>query len=124
MKKQKMCIGMLLSLLIILSACISSSNSSVSSRLQEDSSHIIISGENIETIDETEHYKLICSDFMYYYYIYDEDYEIVKSGGPLNRQPCISMVDDLVKVTLQTGTGLATQWGFYSLRVNTPLLGA
>ena len=116
MKKQKMYVCMVLSLLIILSACASFSNSSATSLQcipQEGSSHSIISGENVETIDETEYYKVICSDFMYYYYIYDEDCDLVKSGGPLSKQPRISIVNDLVKFTIQSGTGLGTQWGFY-----------
>ena len=70
--------------------------------------------ENGETIEETPYYKVICSDFMYCYYIFDENHDIVESDGPSTRQPHISMVNDhLVKFTLQAGTGLSTQWGYY-----------
>lgn len=77
----------------------------------------VFSGEGIENIkitDENEYYKVLYHDFMYYYYIFDENHEIIKSDGPLNKHPHISMInDDILKFTLQSGTGLATQWGFY-----------
>ena len=53
-------------------------------------------------------------DFYYYYFIYDKNQNVVKSDGPLNRSPHLSMIDEhTVKFTLQAGTGLSTQWGFY-----------
>lgn len=68
----------------------------------------------IEIIDESTYYKLIEMNHLYYYDIYDANHEIVKSDGPLNRMPHFSMVDKhIVAFTLQGGTGLSTQWGFF-----------
>jgi len=70
--------------------------------------------KSAEIIDETKYYKIVYLNFAYYYYIFDENYDIVKSDGPLMKQPRITMVDNhLIKFTLQTGTGLGTQWGYY-----------
>ena len=70
--------------------------------------------KNGEIIEDTQYYKIIHSGFMFYYYIFDENHDVVESDGPLDRQPCISMVDDhLVRFTLQAGTGIGTQWGYY-----------
>lgn len=70
--------------------------------------------ENTQIIDENEYYKVMESDNLYYYEIYDENNNIVKSDGPLNREPHLSMSDEhTVKFTLQAGTGISTQWGFY-----------
>ncbi|MCD8187714.1 MAG: hypothetical protein LUD57_03710 [Ruminococcus sp.] len=39
---------------------------------------------------------------------------MVKEDGSFNKQPKISMPNkDLIKVTIQSGTVLSTQWGFY-----------
>jgi hypothetical protein len=70
--------------------------------------------KNMDIIDETKYYKITSSEFIYYYYIYDENHIIVKSEGPLNRLPRIAMVNEhLLKFTLQTGTGIGTQWGYF-----------
>jgi len=125
MIKLKVLIGIMISALFILSSCtISSSATDPSSNLdrlkkQESTENknqplLIDLLENAETIEETAYYKLVCSDFMFYYCIYDGNHVVVKTDGPFNRQPRISMADEyLVKVTLQAGTGLGTQWGYY-----------
>lgn len=70
--------------------------------------------KNAEIIDENEYYKVVKVNFLFYYNIFDENHRIVKSGGPLSRQPHILMVnDDLLRFTLQAGTGRSTQWGYY-----------
>lgn len=119
MSKQKIFTCILLPFLFILPACSTSSNpldtSSTQSLTQGNSPYISVDDiKNVETIEETEYYKIIYSDFMYYYYLFDENHNVVKSGGPLNREPHISMVNDhLIKFTLQSGTGIGTQWGYY-----------
>ena len=108
-------ICILLPFLLILSACSTYSTSSVQNLTEGNSPYI--SGDDIknaETIEETEYYKIIDAGLMYYYYIFDENHNVVKSGGPLNRKPHISMVNNhLLKFTLQSGTGIGTQWGYY-----------
>ena len=116
-KKNFTCI--LLPFLFILSACSTSSSlldaSSMQSLIEVNIPYISADDiKNAETIKENEYYKIIYSDFMYYYYIFDEYHNVVKSGGPLNREPHISMVNNhLIKFTLQSGTGIGTLWGYY-----------
>jgi len=76
--------------------------------------------DNAETIEETEYFKIIRADFLYYCYIYDGNHNKVKSEGPFNKQPHILMVNDhLLRFTLQAGTGIGTQWGyFYDIKEN------
>jgi len=125
MHKPKAFASIMISLLFILSSCTPSSGmTDPSSNLTqvekqestENKNQLLPIDllENAETIEEAANYKLVRSDFMFYYCIYDENHVAVKSDGPFNRQPRISMADVyLVKVTLQAGTGLGTQWGYY-----------
>lgn len=65
-------------------------------------------------IEETEYYKVAYVNLMYEYYIYDKEHNVVRSETSMNRQPHLSMVsDDTVKFTLQVGTGIGTQWGYF-----------
>lgn len=67
-----------------------------------------------ETIEDEEYYRVNCSELGYYYWIYDENGDIVKNDGPLSNRPHILMVNKhLVRCTVQAGTGMATQWGYY-----------
>lgn len=64
-------------------------------------------------ISQNQYYKLFYIDGSYVYMLYDEDGKIVCEGNNF-REPHISLLDDqLLKFTLQTGTGLSTQWGYY-----------
>lgn len=68
----------------------------------------------IKVVDKTACYKLIQMDRMFYCDFYDANHHVVKSEGPWNNQPHLSMVDDhTVKFTIQAGTGLSTQWGYF-----------
>ncbi len=116
MIRTKFFICILLLYLFPLVACSPSSKDISSTRNLPSSDSLYISEniKNSETINETEYYKVIYSDFMYYYYIFDENHDVVMSEGPLNKQPDISTVNDnLIKITLQAGTGIGTQWGFF-----------
>lgn len=65
-------------------------------------------------VAETRHYKVVCSDSQYYYYIFDCNHTILKHDGPFSKQPHLSMVEEhLLKVSVQTGTGISTNWGYY-----------
>ena len=123
MIKQNVFICILLSILLMLSAC--SYSSDLPSNPSDTSLRVDISADNssffsvddiknAEIIEENEHYKVVKLNFLFYYNIFDENHRIVKSGGPLSRQPHILMVSDhLVRFTLQAGTGIGTQWGYY-----------
>lgn len=66
------------------------------------------------TVYEDKYYRVYVENSEYYYCIYDETGEVVDSGSTSSRLPHISLIDDhTVKFTLQTGTGLGTQWGYY-----------
>ncbi len=65
-------------------------------------------------IEKKEFFKITRSESGYFYCIYDKKHNIVKSDGPLIKKPNIKLTDDyLVQFTLQTGTGRATQWGYF-----------
>jgi len=67
-----------------------------------------------KVISEGKYYRLIYSDLEYYFYLYDENQEEVQREGPFHREPNISVRDEtLVKFTMQMGTGIGTQWGYY-----------
>lgn len=69
--------------------------------------------EDGTVVEESDNYKIVSSDYLYYYYILD-DGEIVKAEGPITKQPKITMPEEtLVKVVLQGGTGIGTQYGYY-----------
>ncbi len=70
--------------------------------------------ENAFTVEESQHYKIVNDNFLFYYWIFDANHDVAKYDGPLNKYPRITMVNDsLVKFILQAGTGISTQWGYY-----------
>lgn len=65
-------------------------------------------------IEETAFYKVICQNDMYTTVIYNKNHETVRTEGPASRQPRLSIEDgSLVKFTMQAGTGISTQWGYF-----------
>jgi len=70
--------------------------------------------ERAEPIEETEYYTVFRYDSVKYYLIFDDNHDVARMEGPFGRSPRISMADEqLVKFTMQQGTGIATQWGYY-----------
>ncbi len=76
----------------------------------------------IDVIESTQYYRLVqeTATLMYQYEIFDKDSNVVKTET-LSREPEICLLDNsLVKVTVQAGTGLSTQRGyFYDTQSNT-----
>ena len=69
--------------------------------------------EDCTVVEENDNYKIVSAGYLYYYYILD-DGEIVKTEGPMTKQPTITMPEEtLVKVVIQGGTGIGTQYGYY-----------
>ncbi len=69
----------------------------------------------INVIESTQYYKIIQeeSNSNYKYQIFDKDKNEVKTET-LSRCPKISVIDNsIIKVTVQAGTGLSTQWGYF-----------
>lgn len=89
------CAALLLSCLLLLSAC--------------------------SSVEKKSSYELKEIDNLYYFYIYDSNGKTLKSEGPFTKQPRITNVsENIILFTVQAGTGLATNWGFfYDLKSNT-----
>ena len=69
--------------------------------------------ENETVVEETDNYKIVLADYLYYYYILD-DGELVKTEGPITKRPNITMIEEtLIKVVIQGGTGIGTLYGYY-----------
>lgn len=65
-------------------------------------------------VEQGSYYKIIQSESLYYCYFYDQHSKNVKTEGPMNRIPHVETIDkSLVKFTLQSGTGMGTQWGYF-----------
>ena len=140
MEKQKVFTSILLSLMLMLTACspassianstsaqdlsapydpdTSTKNAHVAQEPQQHEKPKSIDGiedeENARVVEETRYYKIIHFDFLYYYWIYNEDHDVVEASGPLNRSPHISMVNDhLVKLIFSAGPQKSTTGGYY-----------
>lgn len=114
-KKFFLQINLIMIIVIVLSSCSSHSNNPGTKEIQN--TELVVNNENVsdcETVEETEFYKITYSNSMYYYYIFDDSYNTVKSDGPLSRKPHIQIINNhLIRFTSQAGTGIGTQWGFY-----------
>lgn len=85
---------------------------------EETESFPEINTEEIEDypklIEENQLYKLTCEEDGYYCYFYDFDHNIAQKKGPMMKMPKLKVVDNnYVKLTVQAGTGVSTQWGYY-----------
>ena len=74
--------------------------------------------DQIDTSDpllkDCDYYNILQSDSLYYCYFYDRNHNVVKTEGPLTKSPHVEFVDEsLVRFTLQAGTGIGTQWGYF-----------
>lgn len=68
----------------------------------------------IETISFNEFYKIIKTNGLYGYVLFDRNGNIAISKSNLLKEPSILILDDgIVRVTTQAGTGIATQSGIY-----------
>lgn len=76
--------------------------------------------EQESDIERTKYYTITRNDNFYNYYIYDSNHNIVKREHKLSKKPNIAMTDsNLLKITVQAGTGKGTQWGyFYNINTN------
>ena len=70
--------------------------------------------DGMQVLEESEFYKLVCEDNVFYCIFYDEFGGIVKKEGPMLKAPKITCVDGVfLKMTVQAGTGLSTQSSCY-----------
>ncbi len=115
---KKLLITFILSIVFLFTSCSFTTTQPNSLKVKKStaktSSYTSTTGLYEKVVSETPYYKIVYSDFMYSYYIYNETGETVKADGPLSRQPQIQLVDEkLIKFTVQTGTGIGTQWGYF-----------
>lgn len=67
-----------------------------------------------QIIEETDYYRIIESNFLYCCVFYNQQHVVTKTEGPLEKEPTVVMADEnLVRFTVQAGTGIGTQWGYY-----------
>lgn len=67
-----------------------------------------------QIVKATEYYCIVQSESLYYCYFYDQNHNVVKIEGPFSKIPHVLNIDDvIVKFTLQAGTGIGTQWGYF-----------
>jgi len=70
-------------------------------------------GLDVEIYEESEYYKITREKDGFYCYFYNNA-EQVKVEGPLNKLPkVIEVHSGLIRFTVQSGTGIGTQWGYY-----------
>lgn len=74
---------------------------------------------NAQTDDQNQYYRVYngegIEDRGYYYYeLFDKSGNTIKRECTHMNEPHVSMIsDDVVKVWVQTGTGMATRWAYY-----------
>ncbi len=93
---------------------VSSDEKSVATTAPSDT--VSDSSEAGNVLQETDLYKLIHNpdDSTYTYLIYDKNGNVVKKESGLSKEPYLSVTDNnLVKFTLQSGTGIGTLNGYY-----------
>ena len=67
-----------------------------------------------EIVEESDYHQIIRSDLVYYCYFYNNDHEVIKEEGPLGKLPTVTIVgENLLRFTLQAGTGISTRRGYY-----------
>ena len=118
MNKQKAFISILLPILFILSACSLPKSMADSSSKQlsgQSAQHSAVNEtDNAETVLDAKFYRITRSDSLYYYYIIDENHDVVKKDGPFSKQPEIVMINDhLVRLIISAGPEHSVQYGYY-----------
>ena len=74
---------------------------------------------NEEILEDSTYYKVLLSNSQYYCTFYDKSHQVVRVDGPYSKIPKVSVVNDsnptLLRLTIQTGTGIGTQYGYFYL---------
>ncbi len=70
--------------------------------------------QNAEIVEEADYFRITKKGTLFYYELYGDDHNVVVSNGPYTKAPEIIMVENqLMRTTIQAGTGIETQFGFY-----------
>ena len=73
-----------------------------------------LDSEVINTIDDQQYYLVTNVSGLYSYSIFNKNYEVIRFEEGLSRQPTITMIyDNILSITIQAGTGIATSSTYY-----------
>ncbi len=89
-----------------LSACIGSIDNSKIELVDTDSTYPIV-------IMDDQYGTILFSKGRYNYFVYGKNKEVIEKGESVTLPEIILLDDNILKFSLQTGTGKSTQWGFY-----------
>lgn len=70
------------------------------------------SAEQAQVLLQTDYAEILQQDGQYIYMVYGRDGEVIEHGES-TRPPEITMDGQILTFSLQTGTGMSTQWGFF-----------
>ena len=97
----------------------SENESSMSDKYDAGKSDYEESTEDEEVLENTTYYQISISNSQYYCTFYDKNHQVVRVDGPYSKIPKVSVVNDsnpiLLRLTIQTGTGIGTQYGYFYL---------
>ncbi|MBQ3565685.1 MAG: hypothetical protein IJA12_00760, partial [Oscillospiraceae bacterium] len=96
-------------LLLIMTICISGCSRTDANATDIEIKSIIENSESY-SLDGNKYYTRLWADHKYFYWLYNKEHEVVKSGKNLPREMNIVMCNDYtVKLSLQSGTGISTR---------------
>lgn len=91
---------------ILFSACAGNTNNSQAKFADADSTRPIV-------IMDNQYGTILFSEGQYNYTVYGKNQKVIEQGTS-TKSPEITLLDNnILKFSLQTGTGKSTQWGFY-----------
>lgn len=97
----------------------SKNESSMSDKYDAGKSDYEESTEDEEVLENTTYYQISISNSQYYCTFFDKSHQVVRVDGPYSKIPKVSVVNDsnpiLLRLTIQTGTGIGTQYGYFYL---------
>jgi len=70
--------------------------------------------KSVNVVTRTNLYEITQREGLYSYALFDKDGNIAKEGTNLTKLPNIQSIENgVIRLTIQAGTGIGTQWGFY-----------
>lgn len=79
-----------------------------------ENANTIDNNDLVKVVEETRLYRLTQENNAYYCCFFDSDKNVVRKDGPIYKLPKVKLVNDkYIKLTVQAGTGLSTQYGYY-----------
>ena len=95
----------------------SENESSMSDKYDVGKSDYEESTEDEEVLENTTYYQISVSNSQYYCSFYNKNHQVVRVDGPFSKIPHLAVTDNgnsiIVRLTLQAGTGVGTQYGYF-----------